>query len=160
LAASAVEIKTLRFERLAKSHLPAVLEIEKEANASPWSEKAFENEIDHPHGVFLVAIANGEVSGYGGVWLVVDEAHITTVAVKSNLRRAGIGRKLVERLLEDAKEAGMTCATLEVRAGNEAAIGLYEAMGFRTIARRKGYYPNNKEDALVMWLEDLAAWKP
>jgi ribosomal-protein-alanine N-acetyltransferase len=153
-------LKTLRFERLNESHIPAILEIEKTANSAPWSERSFLNELGHAHGILLVAIANGVVAGYGGVWMVIDEAHITTLAVADEYRRMGIGKKLMVRLLEEAKEAGMLCSTLEVRASNEAAVQLYENMGYKITARRKAYYPDNKEDALVMWLHHLQDWKP
>jgi ribosomal-protein-alanine N-acetyltransferase len=142
------------------SHLNAILAIEQEANSAPWSERSFQLEIERPHGVFLTLLVDGEVRGYGGVWYVVDEAHITNVAVAADLRNQGLGRRIVVALLESAREAGMTCATLEVRAGNAAAIHLYESLGFRSIATRRAYYPDNREDAVVMWLYDLAQFDP
>ncbi|HLK15476.1 MAG TPA: GNAT family N-acetyltransferase, partial [Fimbriimonadaceae bacterium] len=81
-------------------------------------------------------------------------------AVDEGMRRQGIGRALIIDLLLEAKEAGMLCATLEVRASNTAAVSLYERLGFVTTARRKRYYPDNKEDALVMWLADMEHWTP
>jgi ribosomal-protein-alanine N-acetyltransferase len=149
---------TLRFEPLREDHLPAILEIERAVNGSPWSERSFRNEIDHRHGIFRVAIEEGNVVGYGGLWLVIDEAHVTNVAVAPSRQRRGIGRKLMLQLLEAAKTGGMTCATLEVRAGNLPALELYEKLGFERTALRRGYYPDNKEDAVVMWrhrLDDL-----
>ena len=146
---------TLRFERLAEHHIAEVVEIEKVSNGSPWSDRAFRNELDHEHSVFLVALEGGEVVGYGGVWLVIDEAHIVNVAVREDRRRQRIGHQLVEKLLDTARESGMKTASLEVRAGNEGAIRLYENMGFVTTNRRKRYYPDNREDALVMWLFNL-----
>lgn len=146
---------TLRLEPLAEHHLAAILETEKAVNGSPWSEKSFRNEIDHPHGIFRVAIEGGEVVGYGGLWLVIDEAHVTNVAVAPAHQRKGIGRRLMVELLRAAREAGMVCATLEVRAGNGPALSLYENLGFVRTALRRGYYPDNKEDAVVMWLHRL-----
>lgn len=148
---------TLRFETLQESHLPAILEIERQVNGSPWSEKSFRNEIDHRHGIFRVAIQDGAVVAYGGLWLVIDEAHVTNVAVAPTHQRQGIGRKLMIQLLEASKAAGMTCATLEVRAGNTPALELYEKLGFERSAVRRGYYPDNKEDAVVMWRHTLDA---
>lgn len=148
---------TLRFEPLQEGHLPAILEIERQVNGSPWSEKSFRNEIDHRHGIFRVALENGEVVGYGGLWLVIDEAHVTNVAIAPTHQRRGIGRRLMIQLLEGAKTAGMTCATLEVRAGNAPALSLYEKLGFERSAVRRGYYPDNKEDAVVMWRHNLDA---
>ena len=150
----------LKFEPIRESHIPAILEIEPRVNSAPWSERSFRNELDHPHGILLVAFLDGVLIGYGGVWLVIDEAHITTVAVTEDHRRKGIGQELVLELLKRSKEAGMICSTLEVREGNLAAIQLYEKLGFTATARRKDYYPENKEDAVVMWLYDLQAWEP
>lgn len=153
-------LSTLRFVPLDASHIPDILEIEREANSAPWSERSFLNETTNPNALFLVALLEGRLVGYGGVWLLIDEAHVTTVAVRAAERRQGIARRLVVQLLDASKERGMTCATLEVRAGNEAAHGLYASLGFQVAARRKGYYPDNNEDALVMWLHGLDAWEP
>jgi len=153
-------MKTLRFEVLNESHIVPILDIERSVNTAPWSERSFRNELSHPHGVFLTALADGKVMGYGGFWMVVDEAHITTVAVSAEFRRQGAGQRLMVELLERAKKNGMVCSTLEVRAGNDPAIKLYEKLGYVVTARRKAYYPDNKEDALVMWLHDLQAWEP
>lgn len=147
--------KTFRFELLQKTHIPAILEIENRTNSAPWSERSFLNELDNPHGIFLVAFDEGKIVAYGGVWLVIDEAHITTVAVDDSKRRQGIGERLMRELLKRAKERGMVCSTLEVRAGNAPAVALYEKLGYQVTARRKNYYPDNNEDALVMWLHDM-----
>jgi len=152
--------KSLRFEPLNKDHIPVILGIENRTNGAPWSDRAFQNELNHNDRIFLVAYSGGEIVGYGGVWLVIDEAHVTTLAVAEEARRQGIGRKLMIELLERSKEAGMVCSTLEVRAGNDPAIQLYENLGYAQTARRKGYYPDNKEDAIVMWLYDLESWTP
>ena len=153
-------IRGFHVEPLAEEHIPDILLIEKESNGAPWSEKSFRNELNHSHGIFLVAMDGGRVVGYAGEWLVVDEAHITTVAVSPDQRRKGIGRHLTIDLLNLAKERGMMCSTLEVRAGNTPAIELYRALGYVETARRKAYYPDNQEDALVMWLHDLQKWTP
>ena len=150
--------KNVQFVPLAEEHITAILAIEKDSNGSPWSERSFRNELDHPNGMFLVAKDLGKVVGYAGEWFVVDEAHITTVAVDPAYRRKGIGRRLTIALLEEAKTRNMDCSTLEVRSGNEAAIELYKQLGFEITATRKGYYPDNQEDALVMWLHDLRSW--
>ena len=151
-------LKTLRFEPIRAEHIPAILLIESMVHGAPWSEKSFQNEIDHPHGLFLVAIMDGNVVGYGGLWLVIDEAHVTTLAVSEHCRRQGIGARLMIQLLETAISMGMVCSTLEVRAGNVAAINLYRKLGYQETATRRGYYPDNNEDAIVMWLYDLETW--
>lgn len=148
--------KGLTLVPLEENHLAEILAIERASNGAPWSEASFRAELDNRNGVFLVALQAGQVVGFGGVWLVIDEAHITTVAVHPEHRRKGIARKVVEELLRRAAKERMACATLEVRAGNEAAISLYESLGFKAIARRPRYYPDNREDAVVMWLDRLA----
>ncbi len=153
-------MKSLRFVPLAEEHLDRVLAIEAASETAPWSRKAFENELDHEFGIFLVALAGGEIIGFGGVWIVVDEAHIVTIAVDPEHRRQGVGRRILAELLRCAKERGAVCSTLEVRAGNDAALGLYEGVGYARAGKRKGYYPDNKEDAVVMWLHDLDTWEP
>lgn len=153
-------LATLRFVPLEKSHIPNILEIEQVTHSAPWSQKSFENELEHKYGVFLVGFMDGEICAYGGVWILVDEAHVTNVVVREALRGQGIGRKLMIELLERAREKGAVCATLEVRASNVGAIHLYESLGFVQSTIRKNYYPDNREDAMVMMLNDLLDWKP
>ncbi len=133
--------------------------MEREVHSSPWSEQAFRNELSNAPGVFVVAEEMGKVLGYAGMWVVVDEAHIINVAVGPEFRRQGLGNRLVIDLLHRAQEMGSTCATLEVRASNEAAIELYARLGFAACGFRKRYYPDNREDAVVMWLYGLGEWE-
>lgn len=151
-------LKAIELVPLKEEHIPAILVIEKASNGAPWSERSFRNELSHPYGIFVVAVERGEVVGYAGAWMVVDEAHVTTVAVAPDHRRRGIGRMMTVEILRRAKANGMLCSTLEVRAGNEAAVQLYQSLGYEVSARRKAYYPDNQEDALVMWLHDLQNW--
>jgi ribosomal-protein-alanine N-acetyltransferase len=147
--------RTVQLVPLSDDHIGAVLEIERGSHGAPWSEQNFRNEMEHAHACFRVALDGTEVVGYAGMWLIVDEAHITTVTVREDRRRQGVGRTLVEALLAEAKAQGAVCATLEVRAGNEPAIRLYESFGFVRSGVRRRYYPDNREDAVVMWLHDL-----
>lgn len=160
----------LRIAPMEARHIPEVLAIEKASNTLPWSEHAFKTETESEHGMLLVAtleqrVRGGEplgplgVVGYAGAWLIVDEAHITTVAVHPGYRRQGIARKLIESLLEACASRGATCSTLEVRAGNAAAIELYESLGFVRAALRRKYYADNSEDAVVMWLHRFPSQK-
>lgn len=142
--------------RLEERHLARILEIEKASNSAPWSENSFRNELDHEQGVFVVAERNRDPVGFGAAWVLSDEAHIINLAVDPENRRQGLATRLVHELIAQCEERGATCATLEVRVSNSAAIGLYEGMGFRSVGTRKRYYPDNREDALVMWLYDLA----
>lgn len=153
-------MSAIRFEPLAPIYVPAIVEIEKASHGAPWSERAFLNELTHPHSLFRVGLMQRDVVAYGGIWMVVDEAHVTTVTVSPEHRRKGLGEKLVVELLLRAKENGMTCSTLEVRAGNLPAKALYEKLGFSVVATRKRYYPDNHEDALIMWLYELQSWEP
>ncbi len=144
----------LRFETLEERHIPSIVEIEKRCNSAPWSDNAFLNEISNPQSYFVVAIQDGVIVGYGGFWRCIDEAHITNIAVNEDQRRQGVGRKMMNHLLEQAKDEGLWCSTLEVRASNDPAINLYTSLGYAETARRKGYYPD-REDAIVMWLYSL-----
>lgn len=152
-------MKGASFYPLAEEHIEQILEIEADSNGSPWSRKSFEQEIAHGPSQFIVAKSAGAVVGYAGAWIVADECHITTIAVSPSVRRQGLGRKLMTELLLRCREKGALCATLEVRAGNIAAIKMYEDLGFVSAGLRKAYYPNNREDAVIMWLNDLAGWK-
>jgi ribosomal-protein-alanine N-acetyltransferase len=156
----AVDLTSIRYELLKEAHIPKILEIEKESNSAPWSEKSFRNELDNGQSVFVVAILGSNIVGYAGLWLCIDEAHITTIAVGPDFRQQGVGKALMIQLLRRAQDSDIACSTLEVRSGNEAAIHLYKELGYVEAARRKGYYPDNKEDAIVMWLHNLQDWTP
>jgi ribosomal-protein-alanine N-acetyltransferase len=153
-------LATLRFVPLSKDLIDSILEIENVTHSAPWSRRSFENELEHKYGIFFVGLVDGNVAAYGGTWVLVDEAHVTNVVVREDLRGNGIGRKLMNMMLEEAKKKGALCATLEVRQSNVAAIKLYETLGFHQLTVRKAYYPDNQEDAVVMMLDDLQAWKP
>lgn len=148
-------VKNLRFEPISADKIDAIHAIESICQSAPWSKRSFENEITNPQSVFRVAIESGEVVGFAGLWMIVDEAHIINVAVKPEKRRLGIGKRLIEEILRLAKERGSVCATLEVRKSNVGAVELYKGFGFEEVAVRKGYYPDNKEDAIVMWLYNM-----
>jgi [ribosomal protein S18]-alanine N-acetyltransferase len=153
-------IATLRFVPLQKEHIPDILAIEHVTHSAPWSQRSFENELEHKYGIFLVGFVEGKIVAYGGCWVLVDEAHVTNVVVREDMRGQGIGKKLMVDLLDKAKQKGALCATLEVRSSNQAALHLYEKLGFSQTTVRKRYYPDNHEDAIVMMLDDLVAWKP
>ncbi|MER3414195.1 MAG: ribosomal-protein-alanine N-acetyltransferase [Armatimonadota bacterium] len=136
-------------------HVDAVHAIEQKTNSIPWSEHTFRGELANRDAHYFVIRAGGVIVGFAGYWKVIDEAHITTVAVEPDRQGAGLGRKLMECLLDHARDQGMTCATLEVRARNQRAIALYENLGFVACGVRKRYYADTNEDAIVMWLHDL-----
>lgn len=129
--------------------------IERASQGAPWSEKAFENELSNPHSIFRVAREGSKIIAYGGAWAVVDESHITTVCVHPDHRRKGWGKKMMLDILNASKERGLRCSTLEVRVSNLSAIALYHNLGYQSVSVRKKYYPDNGEDALIMWLYEL-----
>jgi ribosomal-protein-alanine N-acetyltransferase len=136
---------------MAEAHVASVVEIDRLSNGAPWSEDSFRREITNPHARYYVAIEAGSVMGFGGFWTLVDEAHVTTIAVRPEVRGKGVGRTLMMEILTVAASLGMCCATLEVRVSNDAAIKLYESLGFSNSGFRKNYYPDNREDAVIMW---------
>ena len=151
---SVSESMALQFCPLREDLLDAIMAIEVEAYPEPWTLRMFQDEIRMGRSYFYVGLLGEEVAAYGGFWLVLDEAHITSVAVRDIYRGRGFGRKLVDYLLDTAEEAGAVRATLEVRVSNRVARNLYDNLGFRPVGIRKGYYPKNNEDAIVM-LKDL-----
>lgn len=142
----------MRFEPLRYEHLHQMAEIEKEAFDMPWTANMFIPEVNSANAIYVVGTRGEEVICYGGFHTVLDEAHITNIAVKSTSRGKGIGRFLFATLLAKAKEAGAKLVTLEVKTTNTAAISLYESFGFKVAGVRKRYY-NNLYDAYVMWLD-------
>ena len=136
--------------------VPAVHDIERLSFSSPWPEYAFEQEIKNNRlARYVVARAGQTVAGFAGVWLMVDEAHITTFGVHPDWRRQGIGHQLLLSLIELSLVLGAARMTLEVRASNTAAQALYRSFGFEEVGRRRAYYTDDGEDALVMTTPDL-----
>lgn len=121
----------------------------------PWSENSFAEALNGKGYSFFGCFEGERLLGYGGMLTVLDEADVTNVAVLPEARRQGIGRALVEALIEEAKARDLVCLHLEVREGNEGARRLYEALGFVTDGRRKGYYRQPTEDAILMTLAIL-----
>ena len=142
-----IEIKQMEFR-----HLDEVFEIEKFSFATPWTRESIENEIkNNERAVYIVALDNGKVAGYAGLWHVVNEGHITNIAVDWEYRKRGVGAKMVSKFLEIAAEREMIGLTLEVRISNIAAQNLYAKFGFKPEGFRKEYYADTREDAIIMW---------
>ena len=150
---SVFEPVALQFVPLHASHLDRILAIEVEAYPEPWTRGMFHDELRNNRSHFIVAFDGDELVGYAGFWLVLDEAHITTVVVRDSYRSRGIGRHLFKNLLDLARETGARLATLEVRVTNDHAKQLYTSFGFRPVGVRRGYYPKTKEDAIIMLKE-------
>lgn len=150
----------LEYRAMKVSDLDEVLAIEKRSFSNPWSRFAFYNELVHnDYAHYLVALEAGRVVGYGGLWLILDEAHITNIAVQPELRGRGYGQEILTALLGWAKALGARAVTLEVRESNKVAQNLYLKNGFSARGRRRRYYSDNNEDAIVMWKEDLSQVK-
>lgn len=142
------------FRAMQLEDIPHILVIEREAFTMPWTEQAFRNELTHNHfASYMVMELNGEIIGYAGLWAIVDEAHVTNIAVLERFRGRKWGEKLLDELMRTAVFLGMQSITLEVRVTNEVAQNLYRKKGFRPAGTRKGYYSDNREDALIMWAE-------
>lgn len=135
--------------------IDGVLAVEQQAFTTPWSREGFANEMSNELAYYLVLVEAGTIIGYAGMWLIVDEAHVTNVAVLPEYRGKKLGEKLMAALLEHAKNRGAVRMTLEVRASNAVAQGLYHKFGFISQGRRRNYYTDTKEDALIMWCEKL-----
>lgn len=130
--------------------LPQVMEIEQALFPVPWTKEGFFTFLTREDAMFLVVEEKGEILAYCGLLMVLDEGDITNVAVRSDRQREGIGHFLMDSLIRLALERGITTIHLEVRAGNETAVRLYERMGFTRDGIRKGYYTDPVEDAILM----------
>ena len=146
------------------SHLDAVLAIESAAYEQGWPATAFERELKHNEMARYIVVQEQRppdpepvVTGFGGLWLMVDQAHVVTVAVEPGARRRGLGSLLVHGLVGLAIENAMSSATLEVRVSNVPARALYAAYGFYEVGLRKAYYADNNEDAVIMTTEELTS---
>lgn len=122
-----------------------------------WTHNAFISEIENELGNYFVAEApqSGELMGYCGFWLILDEAHITTIAVNPKFRNKGVGEILLQKMIDAGYAKNTKWFTLEVRSGNIAAQNLYYKYGFKSLGLRKKYYQDNEEDALIMWTENI-----
>ena len=137
---------------MTEAHLDGVLALEEATFSIPWSRADFEREIkENAMAIYYVALQEGRVVGYAGMWHVITEGHITNVGVLEEMRGAGIGSLLMEKLIAVALEKEMIGITLEVRMGNAPAQALYHKYGFRAEGIRKNYYADTKEDAVIMW---------
>ncbi len=145
---------------------PQVVRIDRLSNPLPWSQMAYQREPMRPYSHAWVMEMPPSNAGAPALvaflisWHIVDEAHIANLAVHPHYRRQGLARTLLRHALLTAQQSGMRSALLEVRAGNVPALALYRAFGFELVGRRKGYYRDNGEDALLMTLPDLEKWRP
>lgn len=137
-----------------ESDLPKILEIEHACFPTPWAPQSFVSELrDNEYARYFCLEHEGKIIGYMGLWFILEEGHITNVAIAPGYQGMGRGEYLMRSVIELMVKEGMERMTLEVRASNMAAQGLYGRIGFVTAGVRKGYYSDNREDALIMWLD-------
>ena len=135
---------------MASEHVSSLAQIEKQCFSTPWSENALAEEIENPNARFFVALCGEQVAGYIGAHNIVGEVYITNVAVAPDYRRQGVATQLIERLVEISRAENAEFITLEVRENNTSAQALYEKQGFGVVGKRKAFYENPREDAILM----------
>ncbi len=139
---------------MTEKDIPEVVGIEEEAFPIPWTQEIFEHEMNgNNYAHYVVAIEDDVVIGHCGMWIVLDECQITNVAVRKKMRGYGIGEGLMREAVKLCNEMNVRVMTLEVRVGNDTAQNLYRKLGFLDGGIRKNYYSDDREDALVMWVE-------
>jgi [ribosomal protein S18]-alanine N-acetyltransferase len=145
---TAVDIRSL-----ALADLNAIEQIERRSYPTPWSRSMFAGELAKPSSLCLGAFEDDELAGYLVISRYVDAWHVMNIAVAPQFRRRGIATALLQKLFEQTEDGSRRGYTLEVRVSNEGAIKLYERLGFTARGTRRGYYTDNREDALIMWRE-------
>ncbi|MHC5728935.1 MAG: ribosomal protein S18-alanine N-acetyltransferase [Nostoc sp.] len=148
----------LEIQLLTPKHLSALLELDQACFGRLWTMEGYQRELDSPNSDLLglfSSVSNSRLLGMGCFWSILEEAHITILAVHPQYHRQGLGQALLYSLIKTACDRKMERATLEVRASNLGAISLYQKFGFKTAGRRRHYYQDNDEDALILWLPDL-----
>ena len=152
-----VKLKEIYITPMTKDDVEAVVAIEEEAYGKHhWATASFYDEMSNNLAKYYCAkTSDGELVGYAGTWHIIDEGHITTIAVKKEYLRNHIGEAIIHRIIEDCYKNNIKYLTLEVRVSNIPAIKLYEKYGFQSLGARKGYYQDNNEDALIMWTENI-----
>ena len=146
----------VHIRRMALEDIEHVSRLERRCYTLPWNSSAYVTEIGNPSAYYTVAAEeNGYVVGYAGMWVIMDEAHLTTIAVDPASRGRKIGDRLLLDLLEEGMARGAGRATLEVRQNNTVAHNLYLKYGFEDVAVRKNYYSDNGENAIIMWANNL-----
>lgn len=160
----------LALELMREGDIGTVQEIEREIFATPWPRNAYYRELASRSSAHYVVLRqegmaerpvasssemDSTIVGYGGMWRMYDEAHVTTIGVRRELHHQGYGRIIFAGLVQAAYDMGAKWVTLEVRTSNENAMHMYEGFAFKVIGRRKGYYTDNGEDAIVMWSDSI-----
>lgn len=142
----------MKIEHMTEAVVPQVAALEAACFSTPWSESSIRSELENPYAIWLVAMEGDALAGYLGVQFGPDGGDIMTIAMAPAFRGQGIGKQLLSAMVQILREKQLGWLTLEVRPSNAAAVGLYEAMGFREVGRRPRYYKKPTEDALLMTL--------
>lgn len=153
------ETPKINFRKMIADDADAVAEIEMKTFSMPWKREDFFLEANRNFAEYVVGEVDGKIIAYAGAWISFNEAEVMNVAVDENFRGQGVGKKLFAELIRVCKIRGATAITLEVRTSNSAAIKLYENFGLKSVGRRKNYYDNPTEDALIMWNTNLTSDK-
>ncbi len=146
--------------RMTAADVDGVAAVEAATFPTPWSRDAFASEMNNVAARYLVAEKEGRIIGFAGAWIILDESHVTNIAVLKEERGQGVGRMLTEGLMQYLSNLGAAYATLEVRKSNEVAQNLYVSLGFIKLGVRKRYYEDNGEDALIMVCDHMPEADP
>jgi len=156
LRATADAPRRLEIVPMLLDDIPAVLQIEALSFSSAWPTNAFVNELrDNKLAYYFVGRLDGRIVAYGGIWVILEDSHVTTIAVHPDVRGQRLGEEILVHLLDEAIERDASWITLEVRETNDVAQKLYRKYGFTVVSTRRGYYSDNNESALVMWAGNL-----
>lgn len=131
--------------------IDTVFHIENLSFSTPWTREAFVTELRNDKAHYIVLTKDEEVIGYGGFWKIIDEAHFTNLAIHPQHRGRGLGKELIQGMMDLARSLDIENATLEVRKSNETALKAYSTLGFYIEGQRSRYYTNPVEDAVIMW---------
>lgn len=150
-------MNSIKIRKMHKKDIEQIMKIESVSFGNFfWTQEAFAAEIENQVGHYFIAEnEKKEIIGYCGFWLILEEAHITTIAVRPDCRKNGIGEFLLQKMIETGYEKNAKWFTLEVRASNIAAQNLYYKYNFKSLGLRRKYYQDNEEDAMVMWTENI-----
>lgn len=154
---SLISLADITISPMTKDDIEDVVLIESEAYGKHhWAKSSFYDEMSNNLAKYYCAkTKDGKLVGYAGTWHIIDEGHITTIAVKKEYLRNHIGEAIIQKIIDDCYKDNIKYLTLEVRVSNIPAIKLYEKYGFQSLGTRKAYYQDNNEDALIMWTENI-----
>lgn len=149
-------MQEITFRRATMEDIDEIYEVETASFSEPWSRQALLGELtDNTCAKYIVGELAGKIIGYAGMWIIFNEAHVTNIAIHPDYRGQKYGERMVRCLMRFARDDGAVKMTLEVRASNISAQSLYRKLGFEARGRRKGYYSDNHEDAIIMWKDEL-----